>query len=311
MTRLVIGLSVVALASAASGQDPPRSISFIDSYRTAPPAGITLVPGEGTEPSEQLVIEKTVDGEQTFEIAYLDDPGITASAYAVVGEVRYEDVDQPGYLMTWNCFVDGKYFSKAITDFGPSRKIFGDSGWRKFELAFYCTPDPQERSPRPYRVELCLVMPGKGKVSLRNLQLKEHSSGSDWPPRGARPDAEDAPVGARTSEPGQWWSGPTAGWIGGIGGTVICCLGGLIGTLAGLGRARRLAIGLMSLMAVIGVSALIAGVVALFSKQPYAVYYPLLLAGLLCTILPIALFKTIIRRYEEIELRKMNALDAH
>jgi hypothetical protein len=108
------------------------------------------------------VIEKTADTEQTFDIAYVDDPGITAPAYAVVGEVRYEDVDQPGYLMTWNCFTDGKYFSKGLTDFGPSRKIFGNSGWRGFELPFYCTPDPEKRSPRPYRVELYLVMPGEG-----------------------------------------------------------------------------------------------------------------------------------------------------
>jgi MFS family permease len=98
--------------------------------------------------------------------------------------------------------------------------------------------------------------------------------------------------------------------VGGVGGSVIGCLGGLIGTLASLGRARRLAIGLNGLIVVIGVGSLIAGVVALATGQPYAVHYPLLLGGLLCTILPLGLTKTLCRRYEEAELRKMNALDA-
>ncbi len=49
--------------------------------------------------------------------------------------------------------------------------------------------------------------------------------------------------------------------------------------------------------------------VALVLSQPYAVYYPPLLSGILMTILPIATIRRIRKQYEQIELRKMKAMD--
>ena len=42
-----------------------------------------------------------------------------------------------------------------------------------------------------------------------------------------------------------WWSDQTAAWIGGIGGSLLGLNGALLGTLGGLGRARRLVLTLL------------------------------------------------------------------
>jgi len=54
---------------------------------------------------------------------------------------------------------------------------------------------------------------------------------------------------------------------------------------------------------------LVAGLVALGLGQPYAVYYPLLLFGGILTVVCGGLLPVIRRRYAEIELRRMTAMD--
>jgi hypothetical protein len=60
---------------------------------------------------------------------------------------------------------------------------------------------------------------------------------------------------------------------------------------------------------VVGAIALVLGGVALLRAQPYEVYYPLLLEGVICVTLPAWLIPGLRRRYEELELRKMAARD--
>lgn len=93
-------------------------------------------------------------------------------------------------------------------------------------------------------------------------------------------------------------------------GSGVGLLGAAIGSLSGLGRARRLVAALLAVAAGIGGVALVAGLAALGAGQPYAVYYPLLLGGGIA--LPMSLFasRAVRRRYQEIELRRMRALDA-
>jgi hypothetical protein len=97
--------------------------------------------------------------------------------------------------------------------------------------------------------------------------------------------------------------------VGGIVGSLLGCLGGVIGLLAGRGKGRAVAMGLVKGMLGLGAISLVLGVVALFRSQPYAVFYPLLLGGVLGVGLPSFLIPTLRRRYEELELRKMKARD--
>jgi uncharacterized membrane-anchored protein len=86
-------------------------------------------------------------------------------------------------------------------------------------------------------------------------------------------------------------------------------MGAAIGILAGVGIARKVCLFLLSTMFVLGIVSLVVGLAALAFSQPYAVYYPLLLLGLLCSVLPMGLFRTIKQQYEQKELRKMHAMD--
>jgi hypothetical protein len=60
----------------------------------------------------------------------------------------------------------------------------------------------------------------------------------------------------------------------------------------------------------LGIAALVLGVGALAVGQPYAVYYPLIVLGTIGASLGFALPRSLSRRYEELELRRMQALDA-
>jgi hypothetical protein len=86
-------------------------------------------------------------------------------------------------------------------------------------------------------------------------------------------------------------------------------LGALVGTLAGIGNARRFVLALTAVVAVAGAASLLVGVVALLLQQPYAVYYPLLLGGILGMAIFGGQIPLLRRRYEQIELRKMAAMD--
>jgi hypothetical protein len=119
---------------------------------------------------------------------------------------------------------------------------------------------------------------------------------------GAQSQAAGTPANA-------WWTDRQAGLVGGLAGSVVGILGGVVGSLAGFGKARKFVLGLVAALIALGVASLIAGVVALAVSQPYAVYYPLLLMGFLCTLIFGFNFPMIRRRYAERELRKMEALD--
>ena len=61
---------------------------------------------------------------------------------------------------------------------------------------------------------------------------------------------------------------------------------------------------------VFGLCSLVAGVVALVLRQPYMVYYPLLLLGIISTAVSTSCIRAFRKRYEEAELRRMSAIDA-
>lgn len=109
--------------------------------------------------------------------------------------------------------------------------------------------------------------------------------------------------------PQAWWTDRQAGWIGGTAGSVFGCLGGLIGALAGYGKARRFVLTVCWMLLALGLVSLIAGLAAISLRQPYAVYYPLLLLGLISSVLMGTFVVAIPRRYEQIELRRMAAMD--
>lgn len=110
-----------------------------------------------------------------------------------------------------------------------------------------------------------------------------------------------------------WFDGPTAGLIGGIGGSALGVLGGVFGSLCSWlipkGRGKALLLGMTVAMAALGVGCLLTAATALATGQPYAVWYTFLLPGFLMTLLGTMFFFVVRKRFREVELRKMHAQD--
>lgn len=100
-----------------------------------------------------------------------------------------------------------------------------------------------------------------------------------------------------------WLPGTLLGVIGGM-------WGALAGTLAPQGKARSLVLGVGALLWVISMVLLAAGLTALFTGQPYGVWYGLGLAGLIGTIVLGPLLPVARKRYREAEERRMQAEDS-
>jgi len=108
-----------------------------------------------------------------------------------------------------------------------------------------------------------------------------------------------------------WWTETQAAWIGGLGGdglgAVVGIFGGMAGMLAPRGKCRGLIVGGMTTFALLGVVSLIAGIIAVVGHQPYMVWYPLMLVGVILATVCGCLLPVVKMRYRQAEARKMDA----
>jgi hypothetical protein len=284
----------VLLAIAASSQ-AQQTLDTLD-WKAISESGKAF-PGEvvTVDGKPALKISATNDNGLHANLLTLTKPAITKTFYAITGEIKYENVSGDGYLEMWNYFPpvkagapEGQFFSRTLGDSGEMGKIRGTSGWRRFTLPF----DRTGSSGAPTRLQINLILPGQGTVYVSSLKLVQYESNH---------------LGAAIQ--GSWWSNRDAGLIGGIGGSLIGCFGALLGWLTSKGRARSFVVASVQIMAALGILLTIVGLIALGLKQPYAVWYPLLLGGI---ILGCSLFQlpSLQRRYAELELRRMNSMDA-
>jgi hypothetical protein len=65
----------------------------------------------------------------------------------------------------------------------------------------------------------------------------------------------------------------------------------------------------MRILVGLGILSVVLGIAALSSGQPYRVYYPLLLGGGITAGVLGSLYRGVRRRFQQIELRKMQAAD--
>ena len=245
---------------------------------------------EGERVGDSLKLENDGAQPKTFRLLVLPQPGIVSPSYAINGQLKYEGVEGTGYLEMLNHFPGDKvYFTKTMAAFGAMRGIQGSSDWRAFSLPFYMRDESGWLEDRPVRLELSLVLPGKGVVYVRSLSL-----------------AQDAGENQATA----WWGARAAGAMGGIFGGTMGVLGGLMGMLASRGKARGFVLSVYWGLLGVGLCLLAVGIFAVVHHQPYVVYYVLLFAGGLASMLSLVLMPVVRRRYQDQELRRMSAADA-
>ncbi len=245
--------------------------------------------------AEEPLTITAVPGKQLQLLVELEDPGVSSPVYALKGMIRYEDVQGDGFLQMDNHFGEpGTFFTKSLAPAGPLGKLSGSSDWRPFVLPFYANTGDQAdgASPLPEKLSLSLYLPGSGTVSIGDLGLYQYASGED-------------PLGSG----GQWFGNRGAALLGGIGGGLIGLWGALIGILSGRGKARRFVLASANALFVIGVASLVGGMAALATAQPYAVYYPLLLIGIILVVVIGKMRASLSARYEQLELKRMQSMD--
>jgi hypothetical protein len=232
-----------------------------------------------------------VGSETSVTIAVIDHPAITAKAFAIEMQVDCRDISdgQAATLELLVDFPDGQqFFSRQVFEIGGA-EYPGEGQWRNVQLPFMLSGTTD--TPTRLTVNISL---SSGAVAARHVQLVEFPAGDVIPP----------------PAPGVWWSAHISNWIGAIAGPILGLLAAAVGITSGAFRQHRIALLLLAVMAVISVPILIAAIAALLLGQPYDVYYMLLLPGLIGTILPLVLQRTLRKRLQHDELRKMQSLDA-
>jgi hypothetical protein len=281
--RALLGVGFCLLVSpAARGEEVIRSVRW-DEVEAAGRLGSGAVV-EGS--NLRVVHDKPVPA--TFSLATVERPGIDKARYALRGRVKHHGVAAGSHLEMWNHLPDGAFFSRALDRSGPMGRLDGSSGWRDFVLPFF---NREDGSP-PQKLVFNLVLTGAGSVEIGPLELVQFEPNED--------------VLARS---GGWWTEQQAGVLGAVAGSAIGILGTVVGWLVSCGRAKSFVLATLQLLGWLGVGALVSGVFALARGQTYAVVYPLLLAGVISAALGFSLRGAVSRRYEERELRRMQALD--
>lgn len=281
-TTLLFCLLSIGTALAAKGAAQDFSWSTLMNEGKIP---------EGELVGESLKLENASAQPRTFKLFILPQPGITSPSYAINGKLKYEGVEGTGYLEMLNHFPDGKvYFTKTLSVFGEMRSIQGSSDWRAYSLPFYVRDESGWLADRPVKLEMNLVLPGKGTVYIRSIQLVMPAAGE--------------------SQTGAWWGARASGLMGGVFGGIMGLLGAMTGILASRGKARGFVLSVYWGLLGVGLCLLAVGVFAVIRHQPYAVYYTLLFTGGLMSVLSLLLMPVVRRRYQDLELRRMSAADA-
>ncbi len=300
MKRLALFIILLFLVPNAMAEETLHSIVWNEVKAAGNLSGGEVILAKDESKGAILKIDNSKQTEKKTSVITIDNPDIKRAVYALIGEVSYKDVNGKGYIEMISHFPgSGSFFTRTLTRSGPLAALKGSSGWRPFMLPFFMKqgdPEFTKQSRGPEKLTISVVLPEGGVVYLSSLRLVQYENNKD-------------PFALFSRQSGHWWSERTAGIAGGICGTIIGCLGGLIGLLAGKGKARSFVTGLMKTLVACGAIGILSGIIALVTSQPYAVYYPLLLGGGITFIVFGALLGTIRKRYERMELRKIQAMD--
>jgi biotin transporter BioY len=107
-----------------------------------------------------------------------------------------------------------------------------------------------------------------------------------------------------------WFDANRYAWIPGTAyGVAAGLMGVLVGWLAPRGRARNFILRTWFALWAVAVALLIAGIAALANRQPWGVWYGLVLPGTIGTLVVGANWVVILKRYREAEERRLAAKD--
>lgn len=221
--------------------------------------------------------------------------GMKADVYALQLDVEFQVTSSPAYFEMWTTLSNGgRFFSKTLSSSGPTSHLLG----AKSHHEVLVPASIKGSEVKATHCDLSLVLPGGGSVKIHRARML------------------DVPAGFRLigMTPGQWYPGWMGGVIGAIFGVLCGCLGAFYGYAWRTGTAWNAMQYFPTAMGMMSGVILIAGVVALVVKQPYHVWYPLMLVGVLGVVLAPTIrwqtMKQVSQNLGSFEDRRMQAMDA-
>ena len=282
----LVSLCGALVPAAARSERVVREITWSALKSEGRLAGGEVVRGAAGAP-DSLRVTNAAGVPRAIALFELADPGVGSTRFLLRGDVRGEGVEGAAYLEMWSVFRGGgRFFSRTLAPSGPMGSLGGTFAARPFLLPFTAEPGMTLE-----RLVVNVAFPGRGTVVLGPMRLVELDPGEEVGVGGAGPAPRDITR------------------LGAALGTLLGLVGAAVGLLTGLGRARVLALGLLWSMLGIGVVSLVGAALAGRMGLPGAV--PVLaLVGAVGVGVPALLLGTVRRRFEEAELRRMQALDA-
>ncbi len=291
LLHICLLLCVAATVIAQENQKIPKLYDWKDLSQNFPNSQIVSMDGMSV-----LKIENTNASRLELPLVIITNVSLIQKATLVSYEIKYEKVVQDydktplgGGVISYGPFRGGELRLLRIS---PSIVVGGDevtnhfmadfegtSNWKRFQIEIPKT------TVQPTQMELRIFLPSTGTVYLRPIKLFGTTHSFDW------------------------WSPEQSGLIGGIGGSIIGCFGGLIGWLVSKGKARKFVLAATTSSIVLGILLTIAGLVAAILQQPYSVWYALLLPGVILVLVFSLNLHSIQRRYDELEIRRMTSVD--
>ena len=224
-------------------------------------------------------------GNHQIQLLSISNPPITASSYILKGRVRGVNVGSDAYLEMLSTFSDGNtFFSRTQSKSGPQGEFSGSFDWHYFSLPFSIG----DRKSLPHSLMLNFVGAEGAEIDLAALQLTE------------------SPL----SRENAWFSEQIIGFVGGILGVLLGCFGAMVGVLTSRGKARWFVLRGFNICIALGLLASVGGAVAISLGQPQYICTTLLVSGSFIVLLMVGLQKIVAKRYQEIELRRMQAIDS-
>jgi len=108
-----------------------------------------------------------------------------------------------------------------------------------------------------------------------------------------------------------WWTDQQSALIGTICGPAFGIFGAVFGTVAGIfvprGKLKRTVYAMTGLLVAVGIAGLVLGLFALASRQPYVVWYPLVLLGGIAAVTSCWAAPLVILRYRQADNRRLEA----
>ncbi len=272
LSRMVFG-ALLLFSMIASGDETGSVVEWSASL----PSNVDV--GE----DGSITVTSESDDGVTVTVAEVVSPDVT-DRYLVAGRVKHREVAGEAYLEMWSAFEEGRYFTRTNLDAGPLSSMSGTSDWREIALPF----DATDAGAPPERLTLNVVLPGRGQITVSAMTLSGLEAG-DWPVQAGG---------------GGWglWSG--------VAGAVLGLIAGILSWLGSKGYARPLVLRGFLALKVLGGLSLGLGGVFLVSGAPYRVFFPLMLLGGIAFMVAWQNLPRFTKRYEELELRRLSALDA-